>query len=286
MTSQELINSGKLELYVLGELSEAEAHEIEIASAGNPDVNEEIRTLQNALRKYVMCFEKTPPLGYKRQVLEDLARQNEVRESEETSKKVVNEKAEKFEMLEEKSKTSNILLPIFIVTSLISLIAAVFFAYRMQNANNDLVNLNSDNSLVKESSLKEKETLLNEMVTVKSELQSALLSLEVLKDSNFTKIELISPDGTFKVPLYWNRSNGDIFVDGANMHAVREDKTFQLWTVNEGIPDNSGTVIPQVKYLQKMKGAMNAEAFSLTIESKGDVTDPSFENIYATITLE
>lgn len=92
MTSQELINSGKLELYVLGELSEAEAREIEIASAGNPDVNEEIRTLQNALRKYVMCFEKTPPLGYKRQVLEDLERQNEERQAEESSKKADKEK--------------------------------------------------------------------------------------------------------------------------------------------------------------------------------------------------
>ncbi len=286
MTSQELINSGKLELYVLGELSEAEAREIEIASGGNPDVNEEIRTLQNALRKYVMCFEKTPPLGYKRQVLEDLARQNEERQAEESSKKAVNEKVEKFEKLEEKSKASKILLPIFIITSVISLIAAAFFAYRMQNANNDLVNLNSDNSLVKESSLKEKETLLQEIVSVKSELESALLSVEVLKDSNFTKIEMISPDGTLRVPLYWNKSNGDVFVDGANIHALRDDKTYQLWTINEGIPDNSGTVTPNIKFLQKMKGTSNAEAFSLTIESKGEITDPSFENIYATITLE
>ncbi|GAL84424.1 hypothetical protein MYP_1652 [Sporocytophaga myxococcoides] len=286
MTSQELINSGKLELYVLGELSEAEAREIEIASAGNPDVNEEIRILQNALRKYVMCFEKTPPLGYKRQVLEDLARQNEERQAEESSRKAVNEKVEKFEILEEKRKTSKILLPIFIVTSVMSLIAAVFFAYRMQNANNDLVNLNSDNSLVKESSLKEKETLLQEIVSVKSELESALLSVEVLKDSNFTKVEMISPDGTLRVPLYWNKSNGEVFVDGANINALGEDKTYQLWSINEGIPENSGTVTPNIKYLQKMKGTSTAEAFSLTIESKGEITDPSFENIYATITLE
>ncbi len=286
MTSQELINSGKLELYVLGELSEAEAREIEIASAGNPDVNEEIRTLQNALRKYVMCFEKTPPLGYKRQVLEDLARQNEERRAEESSKKADKEKAEKFEILEEKSKTSKVLLPILIVTSVISLIAAAFFAYRMQNANNDLEILSSDNSLVKESSLKEKETILNEIVTIKSDLEYALISLEVLKDSSFTKIDMISPDGTVKVPLYWNKSNGEVFVDGANMDALREDKTYQLWAINDGIPDNSGTVIPRLRYLQKMKGTSNAEAFSLTIESKGEITDPSFENIYATITLE
>lgn len=286
MTSQELINSGKLELYVLGELSEADAHEVEIASAGSPDVNEEIRTLQNALRKYVMCFEKTPPLGYKRQVLEDLARQNEASQTDEASKKIVNEKAEKFEMLEEKSKTSNILLPIFIVTSVISLIAAAFFAYRMQNANNDLLNLNSDNSLVKESSLKEKETLLNEMVIVKSELQAALLSVEVLKDSNFTKIEMLSPDGAIKVPLYWNKTNGDVFVDGANIPVLSEDKTYQLWAIYEGVPGNSGFVVGEVKSLQKMTEVSSAEAFSLTVESKGNNTDPSFENIYATITLE
>ncbi len=286
MTSQELINSGKLELYVLGELSEVEAREIEIASAENPDVNEEIRTLQNALRKYVMCFEKTPPLGYKRQVLEDLARQNEERRAEESSKKADKEKAEKFEILEEKSKTSKVLLPILIVTSVISLIAAAFFAYRMQNANNVLEILSSDNSLVKESSLKEKETILNEIVTIKSDLEYALISLEVLKDSSFTKIDMISPDGTVKVPLYWNKSNGEVFVDGANMDALREDKTYQLWAINDGIPDNSGTVIPRLRYLQKMKGTSNAEAFSLTVESKGEITDPSFENIYATITLE
>ncbi|WP_028979101.1 anti-sigma factor [Sporocytophaga myxococcoides] len=286
MTSQELINSGKLELYVLGELSESESHEIEIASAGNPDVNEEIRTLQNALRKYVMCFEKTPPLGYKRQVLEDLAKQNELRESDETSKKTINEKVEKFEMSEEKSKASNILLPIFIVTSVISLVAAAFFAYHMKNANIDLVNLNSDNSLVKESSLKEKENLLNEMVIVKSELQSALLSVEVLKDSNFTKIEMSSPDGAVKVPLYWNKLNGELFVDGANIPVLSEDKTYQLWAIYEGVPGNSGFVVGQVKSLQKMTGVSKAEAFSLTVESKGNNTDPSFENIYATITLE
>lgn len=286
MTSQELINSGKLELYVLGELSETDAHEIEIASAGSPDVNEEIRTLQNALRKYVMCFEKTPPLGYKRQVLEDLARQKEEAQTEEDSKKIVKEKVEKFEISEEKTRASNILLPIFIVTSVISLLAAAFFAYRMKNANNDLVNLNSDNSQVKESSLKEKETLLHEMVEVKSELQSALLSVEVLKDSNFTKVQMISPDGTIKVPLYWNKLNGDLFIDGASLPSLTEDKTYQLWAIYEGVPNNSGFVVDQVRYLQKMAGVSKAEAFSLTVESKGNNTDPSFENIYATVTLE
>src|SRR5690606_2814987 len=147
------------------------------------------------------------------------------------------------------------------VTSVISLIAAAFFAYRMQNANTDLEILSSDNSLVKESSLKEKETILNEIVSIKSDLEYTLISLDVLKDSSFTKIEMLSPDGTFKVPLYWNKSNGEIFVDGANMDALGEDKTYQLWAINDGIPENSGTVIPRLRYLQKMKVTSTAEAF-------------------------
>jgi|GEM_PF-3694419 anti-sigma-K factor RskA len=287
MTTQELLNSGKLELYVLGELSEADAREVETASAGNPEVNEEIRTLQNALRKYIMCFEKTPPLGFKREVLEELLRQGKEKQAEENARK---EASEKFEAIkkeaEEKTRTSKVLLPIFIITSVLSLLSAAFFAYRMHNANNSIELLSSDNSLVKEASLKEKEVLLNEIVAVRGTLEQALLSVEVLKDSNYKKINMHTLDGATKVPLYWNKSSGELFIDAALLQPITDDQTYQLWTINEGIPEHSGTVVPQLKYLQKMKNVSVAEEFTLTIEQKGETTDPSFENKYAAVALD
>ena len=60
MNTKEIIESGKLELYVCGALSEREMREISLLADLNTDLNEEIARIENDLVHYAESFEKSP----------------------------------------------------------------------------------------------------------------------------------------------------------------------------------------------------------------------------------
>ena len=60
MNTKEIIESGKLELYVCGALSEREMREIALLADLNADLREEISRIENDLVGYAESFEKAP----------------------------------------------------------------------------------------------------------------------------------------------------------------------------------------------------------------------------------
>ena len=60
MNNKEIIESGKLELYVCGALSEREMREIALLANLNPELKEEIARIENNLVSFAEGFEQQP----------------------------------------------------------------------------------------------------------------------------------------------------------------------------------------------------------------------------------
>jgi mannose-6-phosphate isomerase-like protein (cupin superfamily) len=60
MTSKEYIDSGILEIYVMGTASQSEQEEVEKMAATNPDIRQEINEISDALEKYAQAHAIKP----------------------------------------------------------------------------------------------------------------------------------------------------------------------------------------------------------------------------------
>jgi mannose-6-phosphate isomerase-like protein (cupin superfamily) len=60
MTSKEYIDSGILEIYVMGMASHSEREEVEIMAAANPGIRQEIDAISDALEKYALAYAIKP----------------------------------------------------------------------------------------------------------------------------------------------------------------------------------------------------------------------------------
>ena len=65
MSSKELIESGILEMYVMGMASESEQEQVELLAATNPDIRKEIDAISEAMESYAMAQEMTPSITIK-----------------------------------------------------------------------------------------------------------------------------------------------------------------------------------------------------------------------------
>ncbi len=60
MTSKEYIDSGILEIYVMGMASHSEQEEVEMMAAANPDIRQEIDAISDVLEKYALSHSIEP----------------------------------------------------------------------------------------------------------------------------------------------------------------------------------------------------------------------------------
>ena len=60
MTTKEYIDSGILEIYVMGTASDSEREEVETMAAANPDIRQEIEAISKALENYALTHPITP----------------------------------------------------------------------------------------------------------------------------------------------------------------------------------------------------------------------------------
>ena len=65
MTSKEYIDSGILEMYVMGMASQSEQEDVEMMAAANPAIRQEIDAISNSLETYARANAQTPSQGVK-----------------------------------------------------------------------------------------------------------------------------------------------------------------------------------------------------------------------------
>ena len=95
----------------------------------------------------------------------------------------------------------------------------------------------------------------------------------IMKDPNMAVVNMV---GTEKAPassanVYWDSTSQNVYLVVKNMPKLASDKQYQLWALIDGQPKDLGLfdVQDENKLILKMNNTQKADAFAITIETRG-----------------
>lgn len=258
METNEYIESGVLELYVFGLLSESENIEIAQKAKDNVEINNEIIAIEKAIVNFSKSF--SPYLSVDN--FEKIKSKLEI-----NTGKVI--------QLETKPKKTNYLGWVAAAVFLLGL----GYQYKQQT--------------VFESKL---DTLQNENSQLNSVVESTRNSndktkalLNVIRDNRNTVIQLAgqaaAPNASAKV--YWNQETQVVHVDASGLPKPPEGMVYQVWSLKLKpalTPTSIGLMADfsgENNLIFAVENTTGAEAFGITLEPKGGSKTPTMEQLYA-----
>jgi anti-sigma-K factor RskA len=256
---KELISSGQLEQFVLGNVSHAEEQVILEAMQLYPEVKEEIDRIESELEALDLALAQQPSPKLKEKVMGSL-------EAESRTTSVVPIKKDDVSFWKA-------LAAACLALAVISIAAAVYFGKEYYQTENRLQSLITENSYLAQD--------LNMSNVRLSELE---IAFRVSVDPNFERIGLtgldIQPQASLAIWL--NKENNETFLMVNRLLELPNDKDYQLWAIVDGQPVDLG-IIDQTKpgTFLKVDGVTNAAAYAITIEPKGGLAQPTLDQMCA-----
>ena len=255
MNIKEYIASGIIGSYVLGLASGQERAEFEQLATQYPELADARARFESELEKQVFTSTINPPDNVKEKILN-----------------IINETGTSVNL----SKTVSLEHPVpplrnqgwlrfAAAACLILFIVSGYFAYKFYNQNKELTTKNI-------ALEKERDSITN----IASEHQ------KVMNDPNVMVINMV---GTEKAPassanVYWDSTSRNVWLVVKNMPKLASDKQYQLWALIDGQPVDLGLFDPpDKKVILKMNNTQKADAFAITIETRGNTGGPTLEEL-------
>ncbi len=248
MNTKEIIESGKLELYVCGALSEREMREISLLADLNTDLNEEIARIENDLVHYAESFEKSPNQAALDKVLKNIKAGNKTFQ--------VDFKRNKF----------NWVYTISLVLILLLGFSTAIFWKKTQNLNLQVQSLLPLNDTIK---------------TLKEGLDLSQAKVEFLNRNTTRKYKFIGIDGKDSIDnfvlVYWCQTSKEICISPGNLPVPESGMAYQLWGMVAKKPFSLGVL--DMTEIQKMGHISDSEAFFITLENARGASQPNMNAV-------
>jgi anti-sigma-K factor RskA len=250
------IESGILELYVFGTLSEAETAEVAEMASKHPEIQEEIISIEKAVIS--LSYSMAPYLS--------AANYDKIRTT------LIEKHAKVVEM-----KPKNSIAPYIGWAAAIILMIGIGWQYtQLDSAKNEIVMIETEN-----------DTLEKQLNTVKLNQTQTESLLAVVRDQNNTVVALggqaVSPESKAKV--YWNQATQTVYVDAAGLPEPPQGYVYQVWALklNPLTPTSIGLLdnfTANDSRLFAVSNTSGAEAFGITLEPAGGSVSPTLEQLY------
>lgn len=256
METKEYIESGILELYVYGSLTESESEEVAAMAKKYPEINDEILAIEKSVVALSSSFSPFQSAENYAKIKEKLG---------------LNE-AEVIALEPKKNWTA-----IIGWAAAILLLVGIGFQYnQLEETNNQVVNATTEKTKV------EKE--LNALALKKAAVET---TLAVVKDEKNTVVVLggqtVAPESSAKV--YWNKETQKVYVDASGLPDPPKGMVYQVWALklNPLTPTSIG-LLDNFKDNNQRFFAVNAtgdaQAFGITLEPAGGSLSPTMEQLY------
>ena len=255
MNSREIIESGTLELFVFGKLTDEENKEVLDMAKKHPEVQEEILAIEHAV------------INLSQSVAPHLSATN----YEKIRKKLL----AKNDVISMNKKSS--------WTNYAGWAAAAVFVIgfglqylKLNESTATIDKLASEKSLMQES-----------IVDLEFEKQEAEKILAIVRDNNNIQVALggqeVAPNAYAKA--YYNKETNEVYIDASGLPTPPEGKVYQVWGLklnpltpqSIGLLDNFTANNSKVFKVEKADGA---EAFGITLEPAGGSVSPTLEQLY------
>lgn len=267
MDIQSFIASGKLELFLLGELTEREREEVLTLAKTHPEIQKELDELEEAMFSFDQSTGPLPSPEIKARIFNSL---------ESDFKNVVAEKVSPVAPIETKvvklSPWKNFAVAASIVAVLASA-AAIYFAGKYYDVDERFTAL-----------LQDQQVMADNLNQVKLQYEETDSRLDRLVAGDFKRVEMkgegFDMQKDAKVDVFWDQSKQEVFVAVNNLNSLSAEFDYQLWAIGKDGPVGIGLVNPGEKFtLQQMQAVAEAGVFAITIEPKGGSQAPTLEKL-------
>lgn len=256
------IESGILELYVLGQLTAQEQAEVEAMAAQYPEVKQEIDAIELAMEQYAVANAVQPSVGLDDQILARIAPPQATIVPLNTN-------------YESKIRSLRIALVACAALLVISLVALFSAHTELGSAKVQIAELSLD---------KEKFTgTVKYMKQTNAALQK-IADMAADPDWKFVKLEGTPMDPKASMMVYWHTTGKHVMMDNSKMNLPATDKAhqYQLWALVNGKPVDLGVFdvnADTAQILVNMKEIASAQTFAVTLEKRGGSPSPTMANM-------
>jgi anti-sigma-K factor RskA len=267
---QSYIESGILELYVLGQLTAQENAEVEAMAAKHSIVKAEISAIESAMEAYALENAVSPSSA----VGEKILAQFDIESSTRNRKKI------KIVPLYENVNDVKIkVLRYALVACIAMLVVSAATLYSLYNqlstAHQQIASLST-----------QKEQFVKTASKLKFDIAGMENRIAMTETSEWSTIKLagVKNSPTAKMLVYWNKNNKNILINYAAIDLPKTDYShvYQLWALVDGKPVSLGIFAPNEKAteaVKQMDAIQNAQAFAVTIEPTGGSVNPTMEKM-------
>ncbi|MFC3562050.1 anti-sigma factor [Pedobacter jamesrossensis] len=270
------IESGVLELYVLGDLSPEERLQVEEIAARYPEVKAEIASIEEAMEQYAMQNAVEPSADVEIRLFEKLGLNEE---DEVISNQPTYDEEPKIISLDGsdgKVRTLSYAL-VACVALLVMSVAALFVTYnKLNDAHSQIASLNFD-----------KQKFAGVVSKLEYDNQGLSNIVEMADSKEWATIKMqgqaISPKS--KMNVYWNKKDKSVLINYVAMDLPKADAQheYQLWALVNGKPVSLGVFgkadSTSKEALLKMQTIQEAQAFAVTLEPMGGSVNPTMEKL-------
>jgi anti-sigma-K factor RskA len=272
------IESGVLELYVLGDLSPEEALQVEEMASQHPEVRDEIAAIEQAMEQYAMQNAVEPSAGVETRLFEKLGLSEAEEHVNIQPEPIYTEEPRiiRLDGSDAKVRTLRYALVACIALLVVST-AALFITYNKLNAAHDQIaslNLDKQKFAGVVSKLEFENQGLDNMAAMADSKEWATIRMAG---------QAFSPGSKMKV--YWNKKDKSVLINYVAMDLPKTDAAhqYQLWALVNGKPVSLGvfgkTDSTNNEALVKMQTIQEAQAFAVTIEPMGGSVNPTMDKL-------
>lgn len=269
---KEYIESGVLELYVYGTLSERESLEVSRLVALHPELKAEVERIETALLQLssAVAPETSSRFGAIQKRIQDQS-------GDEVIPLLPDGEAGSRKEIPQISKRTILFSTLGWAAAILLLIAIGYQYTQKLKLEEQIVDI-------------ERKQILQEarMQMAEEELASTQQLLDVLRDKDVITVPLgaqaIAPEAYASV--YWDKENKKTYVDVRGLPTPPEGKVYQLWslTLDPLTPTNMGVLDQYDSEGTQLFAVDNpnaSQAFGITLEPTGGSDTPTLEQLYA-----
>ena len=262
------IESGVLESYIMGLATAEEIKQVRQYAALYPEINLELKTIEETLTSYAIAQSKQPPAQLKSKIFDAI---NSGADSS------IKHAAKIFEINNSLKNTSRFNYWAAASAGLLILsLAGNYFLYdKWRTAEQNVVALNNEKiMLAQQMQVQQTNTgVLNTEIAVLKNPYNKIIALKSLPASSLRQDMLAT--------IFWNQQTREVFINVNSLPVPPAGKQYQLWALADGKPLDAGVFeMSSTSGLQKMKSIETAQAFAITLEQKGGSATPTLEAMY------
>lgn len=257
------IESGILELYVAGALSESENKEVYEMLKKHPEILQEVLEIEAAIIRLTAGISNGVNPNLWTQIKEKLVYDNSV--------------------IKDEPKVISIVEPKYNWLTYMGWAAAVILGVGLFYTTNQNEALQSD----LQTADIEQSYLETQIADAKTDLEANKRLLSVFRSKDIIAVPL-GGQGEFEntyAKVYWDKNSNRIYLDAQGLPEAPEGKVYQVWslTLNPLSPTSLGTVEDfntDDNKIFEINNANESQAFGITLEPEGGSESPTMEQLY------